>query len=488
MSGIDDKRELSGLARSIDALFSGASRGATAAPASEPERAEPEAPRAEPETWLEPPETEPTLPAVEPAGEPADPTIDPTAGPAIELDVEAVEPLTRPAGIAEPTWEAEASPLAWDELTLVPEEPPPFEAAAVDQEATELEITEAAAPHIAEQEPGEAAAGPRVPAPDGLPRAVEAFLAGAPGAGAEVRALAADLRGRLALDPVADAVERLVREAGTPPDPSLLDMASAIIDPAVASRIVQRIGHERDAARKADYLVLCQRLGVIMAKSFRGALTGATEPAARRAYYDALIAMGDTSRPFIEEMVEDENSLLVCSGVALLREMGGDGAKELVTSALAHPDPRVRKEALLALAKLGDDESGTLVVGFLDDPERDVRVAAATAAGALKVGRALRPLLERLDAEGESEHEGGVIPFIDALGELGDPGAVPAIEKHAVKSLFSKPDTEVRVAAYRALHEIGTPHARELVQKALSDKEPAVRAAVRRIVGSSAEA
>jgi HEAT repeat protein len=62
---------------------------------------------------------------------------------------------------------------------------------------------------------------------------------------------------------------------------------------------------------------------------------------------------------------------------------------------------------------------------------------------------------------------------------LGDPGAVPAIEKHAAPSRFGKTDTSERVAAYRALHQIGTPRARELVQRAASDKDPGVRAALR---------
>jgi hypothetical protein len=420
MSEVDDKRELSGLARSIDALFTGGSRGA-AAPAEEAD-AGPSAPL-------------PTSPDVEPLPEPT------------ELDP---EPLSSPLeGPREPLLAGDE--LLWDLETV---EPTP-----------------------------EAPAPPAPPPdPDELERAVDRFLAGAPGAGDEVRSVAEELQDRLALDPLANAVERLIREAGDPPDPTLVDMASAIIHPAVASRIVQRIGHERDDVAKAQYTVLCQRLGEVMAKSFRGALTGATEREARRAYYDILIAMGDTSRPIIEEMVEDENTLLVRSGVAILGEMGGDDALPLVTSALAHPDARVRREGLLALAKLGNDESGALVVGLLGDSEHDVRVAAATAAGALKVERALRPLLELLEAEGDGD---GAVPLIDALGELGDPGAVPAIEKHAVKSLFSKPRTEVRVAAYRALHEIGTPHARDLVQKALSDKEPAVRAAVRHITGSS---
>jgi HEAT repeat protein len=276
----------------------------------------------------------------------------------------------------------------------------------------------------------------------------------------------------------------LVRAAGDPPDPTLLDLALEIINPAVASRIVQRIGHERDEERIAEYRVLCRRLGEIMARAFRGALTGATEREARRKYYDMLIAMSDTCRPIIEGMVEDENTLLVRSGIAVLGEIGGERALELVTSGLAHPDKRVRAEALLSLATLGDGESAALVMASLDDPERDVRVAAATAAGELRIERALRPLLAQLEDAGDG---GDAVPFIDALGKLGDPGAVPAIEKHAVKTLFSKPPTEVRVAAYRALHRIGTPHARELVQKALEAKEPGVWVAVRQLVDAEPE-
>jgi len=323
------------------------------------------------------------------------------------------------------------------------------------------------------------------PDPDAFSLAVRAFLAGTPGAGAEVEERAAALREKLALDPLADAVEQMVREAGVPPDATLVDTARVIMDPAVASRIVQRIGHEHDEDRITEYTVLCVRLGEIMAKAFRGALTGATDAGVRRRYHDMLIAMSDTCRPIIEEMVDDENTLLVRSGVEIFGEIGGDDAAARVTTALANPDARVRREALLALGKLGDEESGALMMGFLEDPDRDVRVAAATAAAALKVGRALRPILAQLEAESDGE---GVIPFIDALGELGDPGAVPAIEKHVKKTLFSKPSTEVRVAAYRALHRIGTPHARELVEKALEKKEPGVWLAVRQIVDGSAEA
>jgi hypothetical protein len=456
MAESDDKRELSGLARSIDALFSSPARDART--------------RADAATMPHPPE-----PAYAPEDE--DGWVDPGAH-ALSLEGLAPDPaLEEEAGWAPPEGTAPSHETPERRSDALPgpasdwglqgpaDEPPHEEADAV--------WPLGAPPPVEET-------GASGPDPDAFASAVQAYLAGTPGAAADVEELAIGLRERFALDPLADAVERLAREAGDPPDPTLVDMARGIINPAVASRIVQRIGHERDEQRVVEYTVLCKLLGEVMAKAFRGALTGATEREARRLYFDILVAMGDTSRPIIEGMVGDENTLLVRSGVAMLGEAGGARSVELVTSALAHPDARVRREALLSLAKLGDEGSGALVVGFLEDTEPEVRVAAATAAGALKVDRALRHMLALLEAEGDGEN---VPALLDALGKLGDPGAVPAIERHAVKTLFSKPSTETRVAAYRALHAIGTPHARDLVQQALSDKEPGVRAAVRGIVG-----
>ena len=430
MSEADEKRELSGLARSIDALFSGSARGgaATEQPIDEVRSEDAFEPEWEAGGLAQPP-TEQRIPAAdEPEGFGADEPMDRTAEePASSaLDDE-------PAGfaLAEPPPAAETSPHA---------------------------------------------------DPDDFERAIEDFLAGESGSVARLGDLAAELRERLALDPLADAAERLAHAAGDPPDPTLVEMAVGIMNPAVASRIVQRIGHERDDFRKAEYATACQRLGEIMAKAFRGALTDTTDPEVRRTYQQMMVAMGGASRPIIEGMIDDENGLLVRSAVAMLGDIGGERAVELVVSALANPDARVRREALLSMAKLGDEESAPLVLASLEDPDPDVRLAAAAAAGELEVDRALRPLLAMLEAEDDPDR---LRPLIRALGQLGDPGAVPAIEKHAVRTMFSRPPTEVRVEAYRALHQIGTPHARELVQQALSDKDVGLRAAVRRVVGSA---
>jgi len=315
-----------------------------------------------------------------------------------------------------------------------------------------------------------------------LEDAVEAFLAGTPGAADDVRSLATKLQERLALDPLADAVERLVGGADGTSNLDTVALAREVIDPAVASRLVQRMGHEEDDEKRAAYVVLSARLGMVMAKAFRGALTDSTDTRACRAYYDGLIAMGDTSRPVIEAMIEDENRFLVRNAVTILGEIGGDGAVGLVTSTLANTDARVRCEALGALAKLGGEDSGQLVLASLEDPDAKVRAAAAVAAGELRLERALKPILGLLD---QADDPSDLVSLLRGLGRLGDPGAVQAIEKRATTSLFSKPPTEVRVAAYRALHEIGTPHARALIEQARDDKDAVVRTTARGLASAT---
>ncbi|MGD8280763.1 MAG: HEAT repeat domain-containing protein [Gemmatimonadota bacterium] len=527
MSESDEKRELGGLARSIDALFS---QGGSAPVAEDSEKRAPVAPEVEeeapvtgaasggdasladpfesfdahavdveapdapaqspdsadermsgplplPDTAAEPSPTVPPLPDM--SDRPTPPPL-PDVAAAPEVTPPALTPPPLPETADEPT----SGPPALPDIAAEPAPtPPPLpELGAEVSEASESDTVPAMELDSAHpQEPAPETEAEPEAAPDELAEAVEHFLSGHPGAGAEVQSIAARLRDRLALDPLADAVERLVHASDGGDDDPALDMAAKIANPAVASRLVQRMASEEDESRRAEYVVLAERLGIVMANAFKGALTDAPDARTRRACHQGLIAMGDISRPVIEAMVEDDNRFLVQSGVAILGEIGGDGALELVTSALANTDFRVRREAIAALAKLGDDDSVQLVMASLEDPDPTVRAAAAEVAGRLGIDRALRPILSLLDDE-DLEDDVKVqvhTQALRALGHLGDPGAVQAIEKRAVGSLFSKPTTEVRVAAYQALYAIGTPHARQVIEKARDDKDPVVRTTVR---------
>ncbi len=336
-----------------------------------------------------------------------------------------------------------------------------------------------------EEVPAEARPGPNAEDanPDELREALDAFLSADPmdrdGLARALRESAAALREAHDLDAIAVAVERLAREAGDPPDEACIAMAQALLWPGVASRFVGRLSVEREEEKRADLVGLCVRLGPDMAVALSEELSETTERSARRVFVNTIVAMGEVAMPVVEGMMEDGRWYVVRNGVTILGEVGGERAVELIMSALAHTDGRVRREALHALAKVGGEDAGVLVVGMLEDTDPEVRLAAAVAAGALRVERALKPLLLLLEGEKDLSH---VVGFVQALGQLGDPGAVHAIEKRAVGGILSRPPTEVRITAYRALHKIATPHAKSLLVQAADDKDAAVKTEVRRLL------
>jgi HEAT repeat protein len=323
--------------------------------------------------------------------------------------------------------------------------------------------------------------------PAAFAEALDSFLARDPlereGLAVEVRAHAAALREAGRLDPLADAVERLATAPSDSRDPAVSAMAWKLLTPAVASRIALRIG-AAEGERRARLLEAARTLGREMALALFDALREATDRSSRRAYGTALAELGTEAVPVLDEMLEDGRWFVVRDAVAVLGRMDGGVARERVTVQLAHPDARVRREALLAVARAADADAGTLVYGMIQDPDRDVRLAAAMAAGTLGVERAVRPLLALLDQEAEEAVQVGLL---DSLGRLGDPGAVPAIEKRALGSFFSRPSTPVRVAAFEALGRIGTPRARALLERAAEEeRDPETRTAVRRLVAREA--
>lgn len=357
---------------------------------------------------------------------------------------------------------------------------PEPEAAAVDMETATADVEAAAErptpmPDVAAPESADDDF-----IPTALDLAVDAYLEGDRSRADEIDTLGREHMASKDVDAVARSVERIVLAAGLPKDEGVYAVAESLMYPLALDRVVRHMGLERDEAVRRDFYAICRSIGEPITPAIRNELGETnTDRLARRIYCEALTEMGDAGSSMIREMVESDNQFLVRNAVSILGDHGGENAVELVTSALGNPDRRVRREALKALAKLGDEKSGEVVIGFLEDPDEKVRLAAAVACGELKVGRALRPLVAMLDEEKDPDK---AILIIRALGHLGDPGAVLSLEKHAVRTMFSRPRTDVRIAAYRALHQIGTPKTRQMLLGVAKDKDEDVKDAVKKML------
>lgn len=279
---------------------------------------------------------------------------------------------------------------------------------------------------------------------------------------------------------LANLVQFLVEAAGeTPEQEDVLSLARDVTTPAVASHLVARLGGQRHEGERDRLARVAATLGREAALALADALGEARDRLQRRSFMDALVAMGPVGLEMAQGMVEDPRWFVVRNGVSVLGEIGGVEVVSLITATLGHQDHRVRRESVLALGKLGGHDAVQLLLGMTDDPEADVRAAACRALGALKVERALKPLLAILESDQDDDVR---VECLRALGQLGDPGAVPLIEKKAVGGLFSRTPREVRIAAYRALAGIGTPRAKALLEKAAEDADTAIRTVARALL------
>jgi HEAT repeat protein len=137
-----------------------------------------------------------------------------------------------------------------------------------------------------------------------------------------------------------------------------------------------------------------------------------------------------------------------------------------------------------ALTMIGSPSATRLLEKAIEDPERDVRIAAVKFLGQ----RGHRNAFPRVEAAvtGSKLKEADLtekMAFFEAYGALAGPAGIATLEKMLLGRgglLARKEDPETRACAAMALGKIRTPAVRDILQKVAQDKEPLVRNAVSR--------
>ena len=287
-------------------------------------------------------------------------------------------------------------------------------------------------------------------------------------------------RSARALSAIASNVEILLLQASG--DPEAEDLARELMDGTVSLRMVVALGRIRDEETRDALVRAYARLGAPFARAIADVLAESEDRSARKIYVAALGAFGAIGAQAVEGMLKDSRWFVVRNAVAVLGGVGDPSGVEALIETLANEHPGVRRETVMSLAKIGGEDSGSLVSSMLGDSDPEVRSAAARAVAALKVEKSYKPLMEILK---KGDDEDVIEEVLRALGALGDPSAVPAIEKQMAGSMFSRPGKGVRIAGLAALAVMGTPRAVALVEKAKSDKDPEIRSAAAQFLAGS---
>ena len=185
----------------------------------------------------------------------------------------------------------------------------------------------------------------------------------------------------------------------------------------------------------------------------------------------------------VQRLLRTPDSQALGGIVAICGRLQLHQAVPAFTEVIGHPDPSVRLAAVQTLGVLGTPGAMTLLERALDDTDRQVRVAAVRAVGS----RGYKGALKRIEAVvlGKSAKSIDLtekMAFFEAYGAVAGANALKALSSILLQRglLKMKEPPETRACAAMALGRIKTPEARELLQKAVEDKDLVVRNAVNR--------
>ena len=192
----------------------------------------------------------------------------------------------------------------------------------------------------------------------------------------------------------------------------------------------------------------------------------------------AVQGIARKNRAAVLTLLEEEDPVVAAGAARLVGDMQITEAGPALAGLLAHDAATVRLAAVEAAISLKASTVAGALEHTLDDPDRDVRVAAARALGTLKYRPAARVLADIVGSKDiRGADIGEKVAVFEAYGAVAGEDGVRRLDGLLNgKSLFGKREpTEVRAAAALGLGRMGTPAAKEALRKALDDDDPVVR-------------
>lgn len=155
-------------------------------------------------------------------------------------------------------------------------------------------------------------------------------------------------------------------------------------------------------------------------------------PGGRKILFDLLCNFGQAAITEAQKRLRDPRVPYVRNLLMLIRWAGSPKAVPFIKPLLQHPDQKVRMEALAALLRFKDPGAVPLLRERLHSPDPDIASQAVLFAGQYRVAALTEDVLSLIkkvilfETDYAANEE-----LIRALGEIGDPRAVPDLEKLA---------------------------------------------------------
>lgn len=200
----------------------------------------------------------------------------------------------------------------------------------------------------------------------------------------------------------------------------------------------------------------------------------------------------------IHRVFESDNALLKCCAVRALERMKScDGvSKKWLVDLLSDPDVDVRVDAVAALGQMRVGEAAqSLLASLTGDPEGEVRIQAVMALSRIASGETVEPLIDCLKEDGYPQLDLDTDDMayspcwevqsqaLDALGEIGDRRATPAV----IEFLESDDYEDLQESGCRVLAKLDSDKAREFLLDRLAKGNALTRRQAARALGNLPE-
>jgi hypothetical protein len=176
-------------------------------------------------------------------------------------------------------------------------------------------------------------------------------------------------------------------------------------------------------------------------------------PGGKRVVFNLLCAFGEPAVKEAQKRLHDPRAYYVRNLLMMIRRAGTPSSIPFVKPLLQNPNQSVRMEALSALLRFRDPGATKVLKDFIHSNDPDVAFQAVALAGQYRMTEVMGDILAKIkklilfEADyGENEE------IVKALGDIGDPRAVPELERLArARTLYPQRRLKMQRLLYASL-------------------------------------
>jgi hypothetical protein len=256
--------------------------------------------------------------------------------------------------------------------------------------------------------------------------------------------------------------------------------AQELMQPISITSTVERLDRG-EAPQVAEFVTLARELGDPAVEWLCLMLAASQQRRTRRMLAEAVTDLCRGTPERLAPWLADERWEVVRNAVQILGWIGGEPIVGLLKTAIRHPEPRVRREVVVALGQVSPAQARPLLMEMLEDADSRLFCSILHQLASQRDTEIARLVLGYLREPGFEQRPGEERRAIyAALASSGTDDVLIDLEAELVKTSGAWPSRgaeEHRLAMARCVARLGTPRALAVLERGAEAKRPGLRQA-----------